>query len=82
MARHGGSAQSRLTPKPKPTPVPRWLFRRPTHPGPSQVGNSWRTTADIEPTWESIMSNLDNSVGLARYAGPGHWNDLDMLEVG
>lgn len=46
------------------------------------MGNSWRTTEDITPTWESILSKLDNSVGLARYAGPGAWNDLDMLEVG
>lgn len=47
-----------------------------------QVGNSWRTTVDIEPTWSSIMVNLDSTVGLARFAGPGAWNDPDMLEVG
>ena len=47
-----------------------------------QVGNSWRTTADIAVYWDSMLRCLDNSVGLARFAGPGHWNDLDMLEVG
>ena len=84
-----------------------------------QVGNSWRTTEDIAPTWQSMLAspflfhscrsnkgrgfhllllfslcikcitrrvsmmqvNLDNSVGLAEYAGPGGWNDLDILEV-
>lgn len=46
-----------------------------------QVGNSWRTTGDIAPTWESILRCLDNTVGLARFAGPGGWNDPDLLEV-
>ena len=31
--------------------------------------------------WDSMLRCLDNSIGLARFAGPGHWNDLDMLEV-
>eukprot|EP00884_Botryococcus_braunii_P001120 jgi/Botrbrau1/11008/Bobra.101_1s0006.1 len=47
-----------------------------------QVGNSWRTTGDITPTWQGILSCLDNTVGLAQYAGPGGWNDPDLLEVG
>ena len=46
-----------------------------------QVGNLWRTTQDISATWESILSNLDNTVGLAKYAGAGAWNDPDLLEV-
>ena len=46
-----------------------------------QVGNSWRTTADIRATWEDILRCLDNNVGLAQFAGPGAWNDPDMLEV-
>ena len=46
------------------------------------VGNSWRTTLDISPTWDSMITNLDNTVGLARFAGPGGFNDPDMLEVG
>ncbi|ATY13495.1 alpha-galactosidase [Amycolatopsis sp. AA4] len=47
-----------------------------------QVANSWRTTADIRPTWSSLMSILDNQVGLERYSKPGAWNDPDMLQVG
>jgi len=46
------------------------------------VGNSWRTTGDISPTWSSIMSNIDASNDWASYAAPGGWNDPDMLEVG
>ncbi|EFN53392.1 hypothetical protein CHLNCDRAFT_137182 [Chlorella variabilis] len=47
-----------------------------------QVAHAWRTTFDSHPSWPSIMLNLDESVALARYAGPGAWNDLDLLEVG
>ncbi|SFV32433.1 glycoside hydrolase family 27 protein [Thermoflavifilum thermophilum] len=47
-----------------------------------RLGNLWRTTGDIRDSWESVMSILDQQVGLASYAGPGHWNDPDMLEVG
>ncbi|KAL4435858.1 hypothetical protein ABPG77_000620 [Micractinium sp. CCAP 211/92] len=47
-----------------------------------EVGNSYRTTEDIEPTWSSILKILDYSTGLARFAGPGSWLDPDMLEVG
>ncbi len=46
------------------------------------VGNLWRTTGDINPTWQRIMQILDLNAPLWRYAGPGHWNDPDMLEVG
>jgi alpha-galactosidase len=46
-------------------------------------GNAWRTTGDIEDNWKS-MSHLgfDLQMGLAPHAGPGHWNDPDMLEIG
>ncbi|GAB4814199.1 hypothetical protein N2152v2_001245 [Parachlorella kessleri] len=46
------------------------------------VGNSWRTTDDIAPSWDSILAKLDNTLSLAQFAGPGAWNDPDMLEVG
>ena len=49
---------------------------------PSLGGNLWRTTGDIRPTWESIYDIIEQQGGLAKYAGPGHWNDPDMLEVG
>ncbi|MGV3540731.1 MAG: glycoside hydrolase family 27 protein [Rufibacter sp.] len=57
------------------------------------VGHLWRTTGDIyncfdcvedHGTWKSwgVMQILDKQEGLRQYAGPGHWNDPDMLEVG
>lgn len=46
------------------------------------MGNSWRTTDDIQADWNSVLECLDNTVDLARFAGPGAWNDPDMLEVG
>ncbi|HTL94002.1 MAG TPA: glycoside hydrolase family 27 protein [Gemmatimonadaceae bacterium] len=47
-----------------------------------RVGNLWRTTDDIEDTWSSMLDNLDQSAQHATAAGPGTWNDPDMLEVG
>lgn len=45
-------------------------------------GDLWRTTGDIVDTWSS-MSGIGFRQGeLAPYAGPGHWNDPDMLVVG
>jgi len=62
-----------------------WLWAR-------NVGNMWRTTGDI---WDSFDKNdqahswahpvtniVDLNEPLWPYAGPGHWNDADMLEVG
>lgn len=49
---------------------------------PSLGGNSWRTTGDIDPHWDRIYAILSQQEGLEKYAGPGHWNDPDMLEVG
>ena len=45
-------------------------------------GNLWRTTGDITPRWDRIYAILSQQEGLEAYAGPGHWNDPDMLEVG
>ena len=45
-------------------------------------GNLWRTTGDIYPAWDRIYTILEQQTGLNTYAGPGHWNDPDMLEVG
>ena len=63
-----------------------WLWAK-------NVGYLWRTTGDIYPcfdcvkdhvTWKQwgAMYILDMQNGLRKYAGPGHWNDPDMLEVG
>jgi len=49
---------------------------------PALGGNLWRTTGDINPRWDRIYAILSQQDGLAKYAGPGHWNDPDMLEVG
>jgi len=57
------------------------------------VGHSWRTTGDIYPCWDcefnhgswsqfGVLRILDKQAGLRKFAGPGHWNDMDMLEVG
>jgi alpha-galactosidase len=46
-------------------------------------GNSWRTTGDIRDTWKSMMlTNGERQADIGSYAGPGHWNDPDMLVVG
>jgi len=45
-------------------------------------GDLWRTTGDISDNWGSVMSLLDQQVGLEPYSGPNGWNDPDMLEVG
>jgi alpha-galactosidase len=49
---------------------------------PALGGNLWRTTDDIQAHWDRIYDILEQQSGLTTYAGPGHWNDPDMLEVG
>ncbi len=69
-----------------------WGNDKPWEWGPA-VGHLWRTTGDIfncfdcindHGTWKSfgVMQILDMQKGLRKYAGPGHWNDPDMLEIG
>ena len=55
----------------------------------SKIGNLWRTTGDITDKWQGkysyswgIVNIVDMNEPLWPYAGPGHWNDPDMLEVG
>ncbi|URE33383.1 alpha-galactosidase [Musa troglodytarum] len=47
-----------------------------------KLGNSWRTTMDINDSWESMVSRADQNEVYAEHARPGGWNDPDMLEVG
>ena len=55
-----------------------------------EVGHLWRTTLDITDRWDGTRWGnqlgwtdiLEKQVGLEKYAGSGHWNDPDMLEVG
>jgi alpha-galactosidase len=46
------------------------------------MGNLQRTTSDIKNEWPSIVANINSNQAVAAYAGPNHWNDPDMLEVG
>src|SRR5262245_40331042 len=50
--------------------------------GPEVGGNLWRTTGDIRDQWASMERIGFGQNELAQYAGPGHWNDPDMLEIG
>ena len=44
--------------------------------------NLWRTTGDIQDSWTSMIGNITKQIPTAPSAGPGHWNDPDMLEIG
>ncbi|MBR2850237.1 MAG: NPCBM/NEW2 domain-containing protein [Clostridia bacterium] len=44
--------------------------------------DSWRTGADITNDFESIVYQINRIRDLAKYHGPGHVNDLDMLQIG
>lgn len=57
----------------------RWAF-----PGTwaADIADSWRTTEDIRANWRSVRKLISENLYLSAYASPGHYNDLDMLEVG
>ena len=72
-----------------------WGTHKPWLWGAEVGGNLWRTTDDIEDRWSGrkqwpggsccsngVLDILDQEADLYSYAGPGHWNDPDMLEVG
>ncbi|MFH1635207.1 MAG: glycoside hydrolase family 27 protein [Chloroflexota bacterium] len=60
-----------------------WGTNKPWKWGASAGGHLWRTTGDIFDSWESILEiGFRNQAGLEAYAGPGRWNDPDMLVVG
>src|SRR5712672_1387454 len=73
-----------------------WGTAKPWLWGKDVGGNLWRSTGDIQDRWgggqekwpdgsccsNGVLSIIDQQVGLQSYAGPGHWNDPDMLEVG
>lgn len=46
------------------------------------TGNLWRTSSDITPSWTSMLHNFDSAAKRPLYAGPGHWNDPDILYIG
>lgn len=58
-----------------------------------EIGHLWRTTGDITNCWNcelghgswssfGVLNILDKQAGLRKHAGPGGWNDPDMMEVG
>ena len=57
----------------------RWAF-----PGTwaADIAESWRTTKDIRANWKSVRDLIGENLYLSAYAKPGHYNDMDMLEVG
>lgn len=59
--------------------VCRWQF-----PGKwvTTLADSWRISGDISPNWTSVTGIIDNNTYLAAYSSRGHYNDMDMLEVG
>ena len=72
-----------------------WGTARPWLWGHEVGGNLWRTTGDIKDRWQGsekwsngtccsngVLDIADQEADLVSYAGPGHWNDPDMLEVG
>jgi alpha-galactosidase len=61
-----------------------WGKMHPWHWGPARAGaHMWRTTGDISDCWESIYNiGFEKQKNLERFAGPGRWNDPDMLVVG
>lgn len=48
----------------------------------SRVADSWRTTVDIYDSWKSVSSIIRENLYLSAYSSDGHYNDMDMLEVG
>jgi alpha-galactosidase len=72
-----------------------WGSHQPWLWGKEAGGNLWRATGDIQDRWEGkkewspgnccsygVVDIVDLDADLYSYAGPGHWNDPDMLEVG
>jgi alpha-galactosidase len=50
--------------------------------GPSIGAQLWRTTDDIDDSYGRMVAIGFSQAGLARFSGPGYWNDPDMLEIG
>jgi alpha-galactosidase len=50
--------------------------------GPEVGASMWRTTDDIDDSYGRMIAIGFSQVGLSKFAGPGHWNDPDMLEIG
>ena len=47
-----------------------------------ELARSWRISPDIAPNWWSVKEIIRKNLYLSAYAGGGHYNDMDMLEIG
>ncbi len=47
-----------------------------------QMVDSWRISQDIQNNFKSVLAIIDLNKNLDKYASPGHYNDMDMLQVG
>jgi len=61
-----------------------WGVQDPARWPASEIANSWRIANDIgpPPSWDNLFRILNELVPATGFAGPGGWNDLDLLEVG
>ncbi|KAJ7250019.1 glycoside hydrolase [Mycena haematopus] len=61
-----------------------WGVQDPARWPASTVANSWRISNDIGPpaSWDNLFRIINQLVPITQFAGPGGFNDLDMLEVG
>ncbi|KAJ3787654.1 glycoside hydrolase family 27 protein [Lentinula aff. detonsa] len=61
-----------------------WGVQDPARWPASAVANSWRISNDIGPpaSWDNLFRIINQLVPITGFAGPGGWNDLDLLEVG
>jgi hypothetical protein len=48
----------------------------------TSIANSWRISEDISASWNSVLNVIDKNTYLAPFVSAGHFNDMDMLEVG
>lgn len=48
----------------------------------ADVASSWRISHDISPSWSSVKDIIAQNLYLSAYARDGHYNDMDMLELG
>jgi len=73
----------RATGRPILFSVCEWGRHKPWEWAASTGGHMWRTAGDIHDAWESVLEiGFERQAGLEAYAGPGRWNDPDMLVVG
>lgn len=69
----------KVTNRPISVNICRWAF-----PGTwaARMARSWRISSDINPSWKSVKYIIGKNLYLSAYAGGGHYNDMDMLEIG